>query len=220
MADFTPETSETVVRIRGRRAHEPHEKNPFIASITVKSRYKCINRRNDMALISTETGEVQEDTIAGFAQWKEVETDKFVKLYVNGVKALTELTSAGAKVFEVLYLKMQDLKGQDQIHMSFAAVNQDKTPMSLTTYTRGMRELIDKQFLAASVLPTMFWVNPSFLWNGDRLVFMQEYYRKGSLASMRNQQRIREEELRSRQRSLPFTDTNDIEKAPEEPPEA
>jgi hypothetical protein len=51
--------------------------------------------------------------------------------------------------------------------------------MSEATYTRGMRELTEKGFIAATPSQGMFWLNPSFVWNGDRLAFVKEY-RKAS----------------------------------------
>jgi hypothetical protein len=50
--------------------------------------------------------------------------------------------------------------------------------MSEATYTRGMRELIEKGFLAATPNIGLYWLNPSFIWNGDRLAFVKEYWRK------------------------------------------
>ena len=51
--------------------------------------------------------------------------------------------------------------------------------MSEATYTRGMRELTEKGFIAATTVQGLYWLNPSFVWNGDRLAFVKEY-RKAS----------------------------------------
>lgn len=57
-------------------------------------------------MIVGETGEIVAP-VAGFWQAQEVDAAKFVKLYINGVKAFKELTNAGTKVFELLYLEVQ-----------------------------------------------------------------------------------------------------------------
>jgi len=150
-----------------------HESNPFMAEITTKTR-RVTNKRGDMMLVNSETGEIGTN-IAGFWEAEEVDSTKFVKLFVKGVKALKELTGAGTKVFEVLYLRVQESIGKDQIYMSLNLVDQALTPMSEATYTRGMRELIEKGFLAASPNIGLYWLNPSFVWNGDRLAFVKEY---------------------------------------------
>lgn len=159
-----------------RRGVALYDKNPFMVEVQTKTR-RVTNKRGDMMLVSSETGEVQ-TPIAGFWEAEEVDATKFVKLFVKGVKALKELTGAGTKVFEVLYMRVQANTGKDQIYMSFAAVDQALTPMSNPTYDRGMRELIEKEFIAATPMQGVYWLNPSFVWNGDRLAFVKEYHRK------------------------------------------
>lgn len=72
----------------------------------VKTKTKRLtNKRGDMMVVG-ETGEIIAP-VAGFWQAQEVDAAKFVKLYVNGVRAFKELTNAGTRVFEVLYLEVQ-----------------------------------------------------------------------------------------------------------------
>jgi hypothetical protein len=156
-----------------RRGVAIYGENPFLPEINTKTR-RITNKRGDMCLVSSETGEIQ-SSVAGFWESQEVDSTKFVKLFVRGVKALKELTGSGTKVFEVLYLRVQESIGKDQIYMSFSAVDQTLTPMSNPTYDRGMRELIEKGFIAATPQQGMFWLNPDFVWNGDRIAFVKEY---------------------------------------------
>jgi len=155
-----------------RRGVAVYTQNPFMIDMTTKTK-RVTNKRGDMMLVSNE-GEIVSN-VAGFWEAEEVDATKFVKLFVKGVKALKELTAAGTKVFEVLYLRVQEGIGRDQVLMAFAAVDQALTPMSEATYMRGMRELIEKGFIAVSPVQGMFWLNPSFVWNGDRLAFVKEY---------------------------------------------
>ena len=159
-----------------RRGVAIYDANPFMMEMQTKTR-RVTNKRGDMMLVSNE-GEIVTN-VAGFWEAEEVDATKFVKLFVKGVKALKELTGAGTKVFEVLYLRVQENIGKDQVYMAFAAVDQALTPMSVSTYKRGMAELIEKGFIAATPMQGVFWLNPSFVWNGDRLAFVKEY-RKAS----------------------------------------
>lgn len=43
------------------------------------------------------------------------------------------------------------------------------------TYQRGLRELLEKEFLFRSTNPGLFFVNIRFLFNGDRLAFVKAY---------------------------------------------
>ena len=164
-----------------------YKENPFMIEMRTKTK-RVTNKRGDMMLVNSETGEIQSQ-VAGFWESYEVDSTKFVKLFVRGVKALKELTAAGTKVFEVLYLRVQDSIGRDQIYMSFSSVDQTITPMSEATYTRGMRELVEKEFLAATPNIGLYWLNPSFVWNGDRLQFLQEY-RKAKISEKKDTRTI------------------------------
>jgi hypothetical protein len=165
-------TEITVQAQHTRRGVAVYEENPFMMEMQTKTR-RVTNKRGDMMLVSNE-GQIVSN-VAGFWEGEEVDSTKFVKLFVKGVKALKELTGAGTKVFEVLYLRVQENIGKDQVLMAFSSVDQALTPMSEATYTRGMRELVAKGFIAATPTQGLFWLNPSFVWNGDRLAFVKEY---------------------------------------------
>jgi len=158
-----------------------YEISPFIPNVQVKTK-KVTNKRGDMMLVQADTGEITAP-IAGFWEAKEVDNEKFVKLFVDGVKALTELSSAGTKVFSVLYEVLQNIIGKDEVFLSFHSINQNKIKISRATFTRGMGELIEKEFIAPCVDLNWYFINPSFVWNGDRLAFVQEYKRKSTTES-------------------------------------
>jgi len=168
--------------IKKRKGNILYNENPFIknALVTTKTKTKrMLNKKGDMMITSRDTGEII-TPIAGFWHAEQVDNTKFVKLYINGVKAFKELTNAGTKVFELLYLRIQERINKDQIYLSFSMINQNITPMSEATYTRGMRELVDKGFIAATPHIGIFWLNPDYVWNGDRLAFVNEYYKKNT----------------------------------------
>jgi len=163
-----------------RRGVVLHKTNPFMtAGVGVKPRAKrIVNPRGDMMVVG-ETGEIVSPA-AGFWYATEVDSAKFVKLYVNGVKAFKELTSPGTKVFELLYLEMQKGIGKDRVYLSFQSINQEATPMSASTYKRGMAELVAKGFIAPTPVQGWHWLNPDYVFNGDRLAIVREYRRSGS----------------------------------------
>lgn len=152
--------------------------NPFMVEVKTRTR-RVTNKRGNMMLVSADTGEVQAP-IAGFWEGEEVDSAKFVKLFVSGVKALKELTSPGTKVFEVLYLRIQESIGKDRVFISYPDLDQATTPMSPSTYKRGLAELIQKGFIAATPTQGWYWLNPEYVWNGDRLAFVKEYRRAGA----------------------------------------
>lgn len=163
-----------------RRGVVLYKDNPFVVGGMVKSKTKRLTNKKGDLMVVGDTGEIVAG-VAGFWQAQEVDSTKFVKLYVNGVKAFKDLTGAGTRVFELLYLEVQKSIGQDRIYMSHAIVDQDTNPMSSATYKRGMAELIAKSFLAPTSTQSWYWLNPDFMWNGDRLAFVREYRKKGGI---------------------------------------
>lgn len=169
------------IEAKSKRGLIKYDHNPFVgdAAINTKQGVKRISNKDGrrMMVVSQDTGEVIAP--AGFWQYQEVDKTQFVKLYVNGVKAFKDLSGAGTKVFEVLYLKIQESIGKDFLYMSFVEVEQLTTPMSKATFMKGMKELIIKGFIAESMAQNKYYLNPDYIWNGDRLAFVKEYRRVG-----------------------------------------
>ena len=161
---------------KSRRGLQRYVKNPFImsASNNTKGGVRRISTGNDKLMVVNEnTGEYLGG--AGFFQYQEVDKTQFLKLYVNGVKAITELSSAGTKVFEILYRAMQEQKDTDTILMSYDIIDTTIVKISRTTYFKGMKELVEKKFIAETVIQNYYFINPDYMFNGDRLSFVKSY---------------------------------------------
>lgn len=159
-----------------KRGVQRYEKNPFLVSAVVGSKTgtkKIANKAGDRFMIVSQDGEVIAP--AGFHEIIEVDKTQFVKLYINGVKAFQGLKNAGAKVFEIIYRAVQKNPGSDRIWIHFMEIEQNITPISETTFYRGMRELIEKEFIAESTTPGAYFLNIDYLFNGNRLAFIKEY---------------------------------------------
>lgn len=167
-----------------RRGVALYSENPFIPNLKTKTR-RVANRKGDMMLVSNE-GEIVSN-VAGFWEAEEVDSTKFIKLFVNGVKALAELSNAGTRVFELLYIEMQNNIGRDQVYLSYTGLDKHAKAISRSTFARGLAELIEKQFIAAMPAIGKYWVNPDFIWNGDRLAFVKEYRRAGKIKAIDTQ---------------------------------
>lgn len=168
--DEIPDTHTTHTR----RGVVLYEESPFLPSVVPKTK-RITNRRTNMMLVNANTGEIQ-SPIAGFWESKEVDNTSFVKLFIAGVRALAELSNAGTRVFELLYLEMQKNIGKDEAYLSFTGLPKGVT-MGRSTFARGLSELIDKKFIAPQTRVAWYWVNPDFIFNGDRLSFVKEFRR-------------------------------------------
>lgn len=161
---------------KSRRGLPVYKENPFIkeALIATKTGVKRItNKTKDRMMIVSEHGEILAP--AGFHEVVEVDKTQFVKLYINGVKAFQGLTNPGTKVFEIIYRMVQERPGRDTIYLHFNDLDQAVTPISRATFDRGMKELLEKKFIAESVSPGMYFLNVDYMFNGNRLAFIKEY---------------------------------------------
>ncbi|EKA5792011.1 replication/maintenance protein RepL [Salmonella enterica] len=94
---------------------------------------------------------------------------------MNGVKALTELSSSGTKVFEVLYRTVQDNMNKDKVLIAYDLIDQNIVSISESTFFRGMKELIEKKFIAETTIQNLYFINPDYIFNGDRLSFVKTF---------------------------------------------
>ena len=129
-------------------------------------------------IVDNSTGELK--GIGGMGFWwdEEVDPDRFVKLFLDGIKQAAGLSKTGIQVFELVYLQMRANPGSDEIKLN-QYVAKDHG-MSDRTYQRGVRELLEKEFLYRSASDGVFFVNIRFMFNGDRLAFVKSYHLKGA----------------------------------------
>jgi hypothetical protein len=161
-----------------RRGLTRYELNPFLLSASLNTnegtrRRTLKSKDGSQMMVTSQDGSVSAP--AGFWHTQEVDKTQFLKLYVNGVKAFSQMTSAGARVFELIYLEIQKNTGKDFIYISFSEIDQSVSPMPKTTFLRGMKEVCVKGFLAESKTQNKYFINPDFIFNGDRLAIVKEY---------------------------------------------
>lgn len=137
-----------------------------------------------------ESGNETEDTIT-FAKKQIIDKDQFIKVYCAGFKTLSELKNSTKLVFTYVFEKIRSEVGKDNYYFSFRDYSEycqtEKiNPLSETTYWRGMKELIEKEVLAKSHLENLYFINIAYVFNGDRLKFIQEYELKKTTKTTQN----------------------------------
>lgn len=161
-----------------RRGLIKYETNPFLPTAAANTndgtkRRTLRSKDGSQLMVTSQSGEVIAP--AGFWHTQEVDKTQFVKLYVNGVKAFAGLSGAGAQVFGLVYAELQKTPGKDLIYLNFHDINQDVTPISKATFMRGVKEILEKKFLAETLVSGRYFVNPDYIFNGDRLAIVKEY---------------------------------------------
>lgn len=129
-------------------------------------------------IVDHSTGELKGIGGMGFWWEEEVDSSRFVKLFLDGIKQAADLSKTGMQVFELVYHEMRANPGSDEIKLN-QYVARDHG-ISDRTYQRGVRELLEKEFLYRSPSDGVFFVNIRFMFNGDRLAFVRTYHLKGA----------------------------------------
>lgn len=164
---------------KSRRGKVRFDHNPSLSTAqeTQKVGVRRIAGKGGMSLIVSNeaTGEVIAPV--GFHQCIPIDKTQFVKMYIQGVRALQGLKLAGARVFELIFKAVQENHGVDKIYLHFMDTVIDGTPsIPESTFHRGLRELLDKEFIYESLTPHQYWINITYMFNGDRFAFIKEYY--------------------------------------------
>ncbi len=126
------------------------------------------------------SGEVLSVGGLGFYEFEEVDNSCFVKMFLEGIKQAAGLSKAGLAVFELIYNEVQENPGNDMVVMNYFKASKNNNKLLERTYQRGLRELLDREFLFRCPSDGVFFVNIRYMFNGDRLAFVKGYRRKGS----------------------------------------
>jgi len=156
--------------------------NPSIPSkedISKKRKSKIGNDRKGI-IIDDGTGEILGNGAAVVYEWEDVDHERFVKLFLAGVKQVAELSRPGLAVFELVYSGLREAPGQDMVKLAFI-----ETEMKRSTFYNGLRELLEKGLLYRSPWDGVFFVNIRYMFNGDRLAFVKAYHLKGGNGKQR-----------------------------------
>jgi hypothetical protein len=171
--------------IRQKRGVPVYTTNPSILAKDdiSKSRRTQIGTEQ-RGLVIDGTGEIFGRGSAFAYEFEEVDKERFVKLFLSGLKQASGLSKAGLGVFEVVYHQIREKPNSDQVQLSFYRAAQFNKDLNDRTYQRGLRELLDKEFLFRSPEDGTFFINIRYMFNGDRLAFVKAYHLKDSQPSL------------------------------------
>lgn len=161
------------------RKVERFKENPFLADMIVPLKGKQVQLsrlgKDQNILINQATGEENGTHVTTY---KKVDGAQFVKLFTANIALTFDLTSPGIKVFSVLVWAMQkhaisrDVIDLD-VHVlnDFVESHDNKIKLSEATYRRGLSELVKVQIIARHLRQGRYFINPNFVFNGDRIAF-------------------------------------------------
>lgn len=159
------------------------EVNPLMEPSQVQVKKRWVKSGKTEQLVNLTTGEIS--GVTAHHQVEERDDAEFVKVFAAGVKAIYDLTKTASRVFQVVldqYQREPMRNGfADSLYLAWfdGGLDGQSVGMSESTFNRGLRELVDKGFVYPRS-PSVFWVNPSMFFKGDRVLFIKEYRRKAA----------------------------------------
>ena len=169
---------------------ELYRSNPFTEVLEITTKKKMIRVGNGKQLIDTRTGEME--NITHIVTYKEVDDAEFVKFFTGNIALTFDLTAAGNKAFQlVMRVAQKEAIGKDELYLNDEVVEEFVmefgVKLSISTFRRGLKELLTKQILAKSTKTNIYYLNPHLIFNGDRVAFTQAVRRKKKDDSNENQ---------------------------------
>ncbi|EMY8141480.1 replication/maintenance protein RepL [Shigella sonnei] len=162
-----------------------YKENPFIKdlALTISSKRVMISPmgKDEHVLVNQSTGEV---TGTNVVTYKKVDNEEFVKLFSRNIALTFELTSSGIKSLNVLIWSVQntaiqkDVVALDQLAFDDFMKENPNLKMTLRTFQRGLSELESSKIIAKTMRKGFYYINPNFVFNGDRIAFTTLIERK------------------------------------------
>lgn len=178
---MTENSQKHTLALREKRGTPIYKSNPSVPDAELVAKRRPVRfGDNKRGFVVDGLGEVVGQGVAAFYEFEEVDSTRFVKFFLEGIKQIVGLSKAGLLVLEVVYRQMQDNHGSDEIKLSFDLMRIYKPDINDRTYRRGLKELLDREILFKSLIDGVFFVNIRYMFNGDRLTFVKGYKRKDS----------------------------------------
>lgn len=166
-----------------------YKTNPFLLDMIIPVRGKQIKiskmGNDDNVLVNQSTGEVHGTHITTY---KRVDSEQFVKLFTANIALTFNLTSPGIKVFSVVLWSLQNnALSKDEIDLDSLvledfiethAEQSQSLKLSMATFKRGLNELEKSKIIAKTQRKGRYFINPNFVFNGDRIAFTTLIERK------------------------------------------
>lgn len=157
---------------------DKYRSNPFIEETIIHIKSRSVYRgsiNNKFTVYDEDTKNHGKVLQANIYEPIKVDTQQYVKLYVNNIGKVFDLTKTTEKVFEYILTRLQ--KDSDYFyfdHNDFMNYSKYKSKQSVYA---GLKELIKHRIIAKCMSINKFWINPTIVFLGDRLVLMSDYQR-------------------------------------------
>lgn len=155
-----------------------YDHNPFLKDLIISKKSKQVRvsamGKDDNVLINQNTGEVHGTNVVTY---KQVDDAEFVKYFSANITLAFELNKAGNKALQLLIWAVQkraiekDIVTLDKFTWEDFIKEYEIKAFSIPVFKRGLKELEDSQIIAKAKRAGDYYINPNFIFNGDRIAF-------------------------------------------------
>jgi hypothetical protein len=137
--------------------------NPYTQGVLKST---LLGENEEYKIISSPLGEGKPP---GIARVRTVDNDKYVKIYTGFITQWFDLTQAAQKILAYIITILPINK--DVIHLPLDMLSAATGYTSESSMYIALNELINKRIIARSKETYFYFINPNFLFNGNRIVF-------------------------------------------------
>ncbi len=158
--------------------------NPFVSDLFRSKKEDdtvsgVIRSGNSDFYFMTDTELSFPDKVSVFSDHLRVDTYTFVKLFTDEVGKTAKLHMSAKKVFAVMCMLIRDNKLQDgymiNLHYDLLPdIYKEAFRLSISTFYRGVSELVEKDIIACSKALNIYFVNPAYVSYSNHLVVMKD----------------------------------------------
>lgn len=156
---------------KSRRGFPRHTANPFLGDVELSPgrKKRIVIKGKSVTVIDNDTGECSQEATE-IVKYVQADPEEFIKVYTRHLKAFFDLTGTGFRVLQYVIKALQRAPNADRLTLYFMEVADvaDDKEMKESTFFAGMRELLEKGFIAESVATNVYFINPALFFNGRR----------------------------------------------------
>jgi uncharacterized protein (UPF0332 family) len=166
-----------------RRGFQVWDYNPSASKVRLNSKETTIKieHGSKVLLINGDTSEVLGEGTAAFLKKHIVDDEQFMKVYVGQLDIMFNLSKTGQQIFQIVWDIIQKSKDKDQVMLKPVMAKLLDKKISERTFQRGVRELLEKEFIYMGPIDGLYYINMSIFFNGNRIIAATEYIRGSAL---------------------------------------
>lgn len=115
----------------------------------------------------------QNNITAKIALTQKVDHEAFIKVFVDSISYITKLSKTAQAILPYIMYNMP--KDRGHVIIDNATVMEMCNFKSRKSVRDAVVELLEKDFIARTTMPKVYWINPLMMFNGNRITYANEY---------------------------------------------